>query len=436
MLPSVRRPTYGLSPGRVAAPTGMMCAVRRQSVALAGLLPLAALLATAAGGAAGSASTGGVPAVRTVLGPGTVDGPGGLALDTAGNLFVADTGHCRVLVVPARAGLLDGLHVRPGQATTVAGGSCAGGAGGAGGAAIGYPSDVAVDGHGDLFIAEPTAQRVQEVRAGSRRAVTVVGTGTGGFNGDGLAGTGSELDQPTGVAVDGAGDLFIADTANCRVRVLPAATITLFGLPMDAGHLFTVAGTGVCGTAGQGGPLGAAQLWNPVAITLDAAGDLLVADSGDQSVLAAPASGTRSFYGTAVGGGDIGVVVGGTGSVGPYVADGLPANGPTAELNDPRGLALAPTGALFVTDGFMRAIRVVPAVNGTLLGTAVKAGDLYTVAGALPVTTAAGTNDGTRWVRAQMGTPVGVVTARSGALYYSDASQDTVRVMATGAGST
>jgi hypothetical protein len=374
----------------------MMCAVRRQTVALAGLLSLAALLVVgqgvAVGGSAGGATSGGAPRVRTVLGPGTVDGPGGLALDSAGNLFVADTGHCRVLVVPAQAGLLDGLHVWPGRATTFAGSSCTGRA------AIGYPSDVAVDGHGDLFIAEPTAQRVQEVRAGSHRAVTVVGTGTGGFNGDGLPGAESELDQPTGVAVDGAGDLFIADTANCRVRVLPAATGTLFGRAMEAGHLFTVAGTGVCGTAGQGGPLGTAQLWNPVAITLDAAGDLFVADSGDQSVLAAPAGGSGSFYGTAVGGGAIGVVVGGTGSVGPYVVDGLPANGPTAELNDPRGLALDPTGALFVTDGFMHVIRVVPAVNGTLLGTAVKAGDLYTVAGALPITTAAGANDGTRWV--------------------------------------
>ena len=408
----------------------MMCVVRRPIVALSGLLSLATLLAVGAGRPAGGAVTGVASAVRTVLGPGTVAGPGGLALDAAGNLFVADTGHCRVLVVPARAGVLDGLHVRRGQATKLAGGSCTGRG------AIGYPSDVAVDGHGNLFIAEPTAQRVQEVRAGSRRAVTVVGTGTGGFNGDGLPGAASELDQPAGVAVDGAGDLFIADTANCRVRVLPAATGTLFGRTVGAGHLFTVAGTGVCGTAGQGGPLGAAQLWNPVSVTLDAAGDLFVADSGDQSVLAAPAAGSTSFYGTAVGAGDIGVVLGGTGSYGPYLADGLPANGPTAELNDPRGLAIGPTGALFVTDGFMHVIRVAPAVNGTMLGTAMKAGDLYTVAGALPVTTAAGTNDGTRWVRTQMGTPVGVVAAPSGALYYSDATQNTVRVMAAGAGST
>jgi hypothetical protein len=405
----------------------MMWPVRRPTVALAGLALLASSLGAGAGAAADGAGAPAAGAARTVLGPGALDGPGGIALSAEGNLFVADTGHCRVLVVPARTGVLDGLRVRAGQASTLAGGSCAGRG------ALGHPSDVAVDSHGDVFIAEATAQRVQEVRAGSRAVVTVAGTGTGGFNGDGPDATASELDEPTGVAVDAAGDLFIADTANCRVRVVPAVTGTLFGQAVHSGGLFTVAGTGVCGSTGQGGPLRTAQLWNPVAVTLDTAGDLLVADSGDQSVLLAPAGGSGTFYGSTVGAGDIGVVVGGTGSYGPYVVDGLPANGPTAELNDPRGLAIGPTGALFVTDGFMHVIRVVPAATGTLLGTAVKAGDLYTVAGALPVATAAGTNDGTKWVRVHVGTAVGIAVSASGALFYADATQDTVRVMGTGA---
>jgi sugar lactone lactonase YvrE len=419
----------------------MMWPVRRPIVALAGLVLLASAVVTgvgadaaaagaaAAGAGVGVAGTGGAAGVvRTVLGPGALDGPGGIALSADGNLFVADAGHCRVLVVPARTGLLDGLHVRAGRTSTLAGGSCTGRG------ALGRPSDVAVDSHGDLFIAEATAQRVQEVRAGSHTVVTVAGTGTGGFNGDGRDATASELDEPTGVAADGAGDLFIADTANCRVRVVPAATGTLFGQAVRAAGLFTVAGTGICGSTGQGGPLRTAQLWDPVAVTLDTAGDLLVADSGDQSVLLAPSGGSGTFYGSSVGAGDIGVVVGGTGSYGPYVVDGLPANGPTAELNDPRGLAIGPTGALFVTDGFMHVIRVVPAAGGTLLGTTVKTGDLYTVAGALPVATAAGTNDGTKWVRAHVGTPVGIAVSPSGALFYADAAQDTVRVLGTGAG--
>lgn len=402
--------------------------VRRPTLALAGLALLSAAAVTGTGEAAQGAAGPPPAAVHTVLGPGVLDGPGGIARGADGTLFVADTGHCRVLVVPTRSGVLDGLHVRAGHASTLAGGSCTGSG------ALGRPSAVAVDGQGDVFIAEATAQRVQEVRAGSRTVVTVAGTGTAGFNGDGPNATARELDEPTGVAVNTAGDVFIADTANCRVRVVPAETTTLFGQNVRAGGLFTVAGTGVCGSSGQGGPLGTAQLWNPVAVTLDTAGDLLVADSGDQSVLLAPSGGSGTFYGSVVGAGDIGVVVGGAGGYGPYVVDGLPANGPTAELNDPRGLSLGPTGALFVTDGFMHVIRVVPATNETLLGRALRSGDLYTVAGALPVASTAGTNDGTKWVGTQMGTPVGVVVTPTGALYYSDAAQSTVRVIPAAAG--
>jgi NHL repeat len=266
------------------------------------------------------------------------------------------------------------------------------------------------------------------VRPAGRAVVTVAGTGQAGFNGDGLAGTGSELDEPTGVAVDGSGDLVIADTANCRVRVLAAGNATLFGQAMAAGHLYTVAGTGICGTAGQGGPVAAAQLWNPVAVAVDSAGDLLVADNGDQSVLLAAAR-TGTYYGTAVGAGDIGVVVGGTGGYQPYLADGVPAVGEAAELNDPRGIALGPTGALFVTDSLMQVIRVVPSTTGTLFGRAMTAGDLYSVAGALPVATPEGPGNGTRWVLTRMGTPVGLAVSPSGNLYYSDASLDSVRTI-------
>jgi sugar lactone lactonase YvrE len=404
----------------------MMCIVRRLSVALAGLVSLAGLVTVGVPGsrAAGAGATPGA-VVRTLVGHGQLDTPGGIALDAAGDLFIADTGHCRVLVVPARDGTRYGLHLHAGRAATVAGGSCAGVG------SIGHPSGVAVDAQGDVYIAEATAQRVQVVRPAGRAAVTVAGTGRAGFNGDGLAGPASELDEPAGVAVDGAGDVFIADTANCRVRVLPATTTTLFGQAVTAGHLSTVGGTGVCGSAGQGGPLAAAQLWNPVAVAVDGAGDLLVADDGDQSVLLAPVR-AGTYYGTTVGAGDIGVVVGGAGSYQPYLADGAPAAGETAELNDPRGIAVGPTGALFVTDGFMRVIRVAPATSGVLLGRTMTVGDLYSVAGALPVATATGPGNGTRWVLTRMGTPSGVAVSPSGAVYYSDSSLDTVRMIGGG----
>ncbi len=278
-------------------------------------------------------------------------------------------------------------------------------------------------------MAEATDQRVQEIRHGSTpQPVTVAGTGTAGFNGDGLAGTASELDQPGGVAVDGAGDVFIADTANCRVRVLPAHDGTVLDHPVTAGHLTTVAGTGVCGSAGQGGPVAGAELWNPVAVALDGSSDLLVADSGDQSVLLASAAG-GTYWGTTVGAGDIGIVVGGTGGYGPYLADGLSATGETAELNDPRAVAVGPTGALFVSDGFMQAVRVVPATTGTVLGRHMVANSLNTAVGAVPVSSPAGLGDGTKWVIAHVGTAAGVAVSGTGALYVSDAGLSAVRVI-------
>ena len=263
---------------------------------------------------------------------------------------------------------------------------------------------------------------------GPATAVTVAGTGRAGFNGDGLVASAARArpaDRGRGRRRRG--------PLHCRHRQLqgpggPGPERH----PLRAGddgrpHLHR-GGTGVCGTTGQGGPVVRGRsCWNPVAVTIDGAGDLLVADSGDQSVLLAPAH-AGTFYGTTIDAGDIGVVVGGTGSYGPYLSDGLPATGPAAELNDPRGLAVGPTGALFVTDGFMHVLRVVPATSGMLLGRTMTGGDLYTAAGALPVKTAAGLGDGTRWVLTHMGTPSGVVVSPSGAVYYADAGLDTVRV--------
>jgi hypothetical protein len=331
--------------------------VRGASFALTSVaVAVAVALAPAAGAARHAAAA--VP-VRALLAPGTLDAPGALALDGAGDVFVADTGHCRVVEIPARSGRDFGVTLRSGHAVTVAGGHCGHGR-------IGHPTGLAVDVTGDVYLAEANDQRVQVLEP-SGAVVTVAGTGVAGNGGNGGVATSAQLDEPTAVAVDRSGDVFIADTANCEVQVVAEADGQVLGQPVERDHLSTVAGTGVCGTAGQGGPLGGAQLFDPVALAVDFAGDLLVADQGDQSVLLATAQG-GTFYGTAVGAGDIGVVVGGTGSYGPYLADGLSATSVGAELNDPRGLAIGPTGSLVISDGFMHVIRIVPGESGAQFG--------------------------------------------------------------------
>jgi NHL repeat len=413
-----------------ACPDGMMCAVRSPVLPLVAAAAVAgALGTTASAGSWASAQGGGTgsgsASVRSLVGPGVLDAPTGLALDASGDLYVADSGHCRVVILPSHSGSVDGLRVRTGRVTTLVGGSCRGPR------SIGHPTGLAVDAKGDVFIAEASAQRVQVVRPGVHpSAVTVAGTGQAGFSISGQSAADSDLNEPTSVAVDDSGNLFIADTANCLVHVLPAKNTTLFGVAMTVGDLYSVAGTRVCGSTGQGGPLVSAELWNPVAVAVDRSGDLLVADRGDQSVLIAPTH-TGTYWGTPVTAGDIAVVVGGTGSYGSYLADGLAATGGTAELNDPRGLAVGPTGALFVTDGFMHAVRVVPSTDGSLFGRPMKAGDLYTLAGVLPVSTSAGAGNGTRWALTQTDTPSGIVVSSSGNAVFSDAGQGTVRMVAS-----
>ncbi len=357
------------------------------------------------------------PTVQTIVPSGTLAAPAALALDTAGDVFVADTGHCRVLEIPVHSGRDYGKALRPGHTTTIAGSHCRGGS-------IGRPTGLAVDVTGDVYVAEANKQRVQVILPSGAMA-TLAGTGQAGDSGDGGAATSARLDEPTGVAVDSSGDVFIADTANCKVRAVAVADGTILGQPVQRDHIYTVAGTGTCGSAGQGGPVFGTELSDPVAVAVDFAGDLLVADRGDHAVLLATVHG-GTFYGAAIAAGNIGVVVGGPSSHGPYVADGLSPTSSGAALDDPRGIALGPTGSLVMADGSVHTIRLLPAQSGRDLGRAMTAGDLYTAAGAQRLPSADRSGHTTRWVLTRMRTPAGVAVTQSGGIVYCDATTGAV----------
>ncbi|TMB06950.1 MAG: hypothetical protein E6J71_30080, partial [Deltaproteobacteria bacterium] len=141
--------------------------------------------------------------------------PTGVALDGAGNLFIADGGNQRIRRVDAGTGTI----------TTVAGNGTFGFSGDGGpatAAALGTPVGVALDGAGNLFIADYYNYRIRRVDAGTGTITTVAGNGTQGFSGDGGPATAAELDGPQGVALDGAGDLFIAESGNARIRRVDA----------------------------------------------------------------------------------------------------------------------------------------------------------------------------------------------------------------------
>jgi DNA-binding beta-propeller fold protein YncE len=111
------------------------------------------------------------------------------------------------------------------------------------------------------------------------RIYTVAGDGTQGFSGDGGPAARAELDLPSGVAVDGAGNLVIADSGNQRVRVVAARTGRFYRRAMKAGRIYTVAGDGTQGFSGDGGPAARAELNYPSGVAVDGAGHLVIADT-------------------------------------------------------------------------------------------------------------------------------------------------------------
>src|SRR5271157_302313 len=169
------------------------------------------------------------PGAQTTVGSG-LNQPSGVAVDGAGDVFIADSGHSQVVEVPAG-----------GVQTTV-------------GSGLSSPLSVAVDGAGDVFIADTYHSRVVEVPAGGG-AQTTLNVSVGGIG----------LSSPNGVAVDGAGDVFIVDYGNNRVVEVPA-------------------GGGAQTTVGSG-------LNQPYGVAVDGAGDVLIADSGNNRVVEVPAGG-------------------------------------------------------------------------------------------------------------------------------------------------
>jgi sugar lactone lactonase YvrE len=360
--------------------------------------------------------------------------PSGIAVDSAGDVAVADSGNCRVELIAGHTGRHFGIAMKARDMYTVAGSGCGRDRSRTASSSMEDPTGVAFDATGDLYIADASANRILELPARSSQSLglsvrdgqltTVAGTGRAGSSTDGRLARSSPLDEPEGIAVDSAGDLYIADMGACRVDEVPARSQTRASASLATGHLYAVAGTGVCGFSGDGGSALNAELWAPSAVTVDAEGDLLIADEGNSAVREVPvASGT--FYGVAIAAGDIGTVAG-QGIYTSYLNDGLPASGLVADVNYPSGIAVDGAGNLFIADSYDRSIREVPAHDGVLFGRTVKADDMYTLAGILAVGGVAA-GDATHWILTRVTYPEGVAVARDGSLYFSDQGANTVR---------
>lgn len=206
--------------------------------------------------------------LNPVPGGDTVDQPGCVAVDPNGSIFVSEAGTCVVQIS------------KDGQATTVAGASCYGFSGDGGlatQACIDGGCGLAVDNKRDIFIVDSANHRVRKIGpdgiintiAGSRG----FGLGQGGYSGDGGPAANARLNEPYAVVLDAAGDLFISDSGNNRIRKIdPSGIIT------------TVAGNGMGSYAGDGGPATEAALNCPSGMTIDANGNLFFSDTLNQCV--------------------------------------------------------------------------------------------------------------------------------------------------------
>jgi trimeric autotransporter adhesin len=193
--------------------------------------------------------------------------PWGVAVDSAGNLFISDTGNQRIRKVDA-SGII----------TTIAGNGNRGFSGDGGPAAeaqLNMPSDVAVDSTGNLYIADQVNQRIRKVTPAGIIS-TVAGNGTSGFSGDAGRANSAQLNNPCSVAVDSAGNLYIADSGNHRIR-----KVTPAGIIITAAGDGTTKGRWMGDYGGDGGPATAAQLSKPIDVAVDAAGNLYIADLGN-----------------------------------------------------------------------------------------------------------------------------------------------------------
>jgi sugar lactone lactonase YvrE len=335
------------------------------------------LISTYAGG--GSSPLGG-PATSIAF-----YGPESLALDAAGNLFIADRGNYRIIRVDAGTGV----------ATLVAGtgrSSFSGDGGPATLAGLGYPGPMVFDAAGNLYLSDLASNRVRRIDAQTGIITTFAGNGAAASSGDGGPATAASIFQPAGLAFDKSGSLLVADEGGSRLRRIDATT----------GIISTIAGNGTVGFSGDGGPALSASFNGLLWVTCDSNGNIYISDFRNDRIRRVDA--LTGIINTVVGNG-----------LQTFAGDGLTAT--NTAIGFTGSVAFDSAGnLLFVSNTSNRLLRVDAVTNlvSTLAGTG------YTLT----------TGDGGPATSASLSYPAGVVVAANGNAFVSEVNGNRVRRLA------
>lgn len=312
----------------------------------------------------------------------------GLAIDAAGNLYIAEVSNHVVRRVDPSGVISTVAGLGPDQA------GFNGDNQPATQAKLAAPADVAIDAGGNLYIADNGNHRIRRVDSNGV-ITTVVGTGVSGFSGDGGPATAARLRNPAAIALDAAGNLYIGEAGNLRIRRVDRAT----------GIITTIAGTGAYGFSGDGGLATTARFKNVSDLAIGPAGDIFVADSFNNRVRRISPDGIIT---TVAGRGDFNV------SVAADLGDGGAAT--EAIVRTPFGLAFDSAGNLYIAENSSHRIR---RVDGS--------GIITTVAGSgSPLEPGSG-GDGGPADQAKLNRPSGVLVDAAGNIYISDSFNFRVR---------
>jgi hypothetical protein len=402
-----------------------------QEITIAGVPIQSGDIATVAGN--------GTICVQTETGPQCGDGgaatsaqldfPQGVFLDSAGNIFIADTNNSVIRVVnPGTAQItIAGVIILGGDIQTVAGvyydsqGASACLTTGDGGLALSAylcaPTGVFVDSSEDIFIADWGNSAIREILASGVNITTPAGTlGAFGYSPNGTAANQADLNYPSNMVVDSSGDLFIADTNNFVIREVPA--------PIATGDIQTTVGNNTLAYSGDGGLAVNAELNYPGGVFLDSSDDVFIADTVS-SVIREVAAAT----------GDIQTVAGnGTDCSAPTAVCGDGGLAASAQLNNPYGVFVDPMGNVFIADTEDNRIRVVNTSTTlalTFWGIRIAAGDIATVAG---TGTQGYGGDGAAATNAELFSPYGVFVDSAENIFIADKGNHAIREVAASTG--